>query len=187
MLLNACGYPYPESEGGVRPFDLANTGDWLGELYWKVRPGVGDQKPNKSVDDLKRDVDAWKNAWISVPRNENEQELKALRKRCKQQRKELSRVNARLRSIVHELKACPTDLAEARERSAQAKNDMDKYRRRAQLAEAQLADCRARAKRVDELTVTKAALEQKLSLIREQVSAMKNLEDILSGASGPTK
>lgn len=61
-LLNAVGYPHGKS---VEPFHLANTGDWNGEIpQMLAKPGGDcvldkDDRPNKSVEDLKSDVDFW--------------------------------------------------------------------------------------------------------------------------------
>lgn len=64
-LFNAIGYPNSASEPGVEPFTLANTGDWVGEIpNMLAKPGqscVLDEKdqPNKSIADLRSDVERW--------------------------------------------------------------------------------------------------------------------------------
>jgi len=45
----------------VEPFNMANTGDWVAEVtYLLDKPkGSPDDRPNKTIDDLKQDVQRW--------------------------------------------------------------------------------------------------------------------------------
>jgi len=77
-LLNACGYPAVSNPGdgkiaeSVPPFTNANTGDWLGEMCIMLMgpsqwPGIvkGD-RPNKSFEDLRKDVQTWARDWVKA-------------------------------------------------------------------------------------------------------------------------
>lgn len=61
-LFNAIGYPYGNA---VKPFDIANTGDWVGEISQMLAKPNGsyvldkDDKPNISIEDLKKNIDFW--------------------------------------------------------------------------------------------------------------------------------
>jgi|SRR5579872_1419247 len=54
-LIGLCGYPYPENEP-IGDFPLANTGDWLGEVYNPLAPG-GDVSPNISRQSVQDRID----------------------------------------------------------------------------------------------------------------------------------
>jgi len=58
-LIEACGYPcnHDGTASHVGPFCSTNTGDWLGEIYDRI-PKT-DHAPNKSRDDLEKDVESW--------------------------------------------------------------------------------------------------------------------------------
>ena len=63
-LFNAIGYP-GSADGGVAPFTLANTGDWVGEVpNMLAKPGKSavldeNDRPNKTMDDLRADIERW--------------------------------------------------------------------------------------------------------------------------------
>lgn len=55
-LIEACGYPYTMRHERC-PLNVANTGDWLGQIYLKLRKV--DLKPNASAEELVRSSLAW--------------------------------------------------------------------------------------------------------------------------------
>src|SRR5208282_4430905 len=59
-LFNAIGYPHGDA---VEPFHVANTGDWVGEIYnmlSNVAPIPGDLgHPNRTPKELKQAVEEW--------------------------------------------------------------------------------------------------------------------------------
>lgn len=60
-LLNLIGYPYPKAEA-VQPFDLANTGDWVGEVAMMLRDKDGNlisKESIESVGNIQKAVDNW--------------------------------------------------------------------------------------------------------------------------------
>jgi hypothetical protein len=57
-LLNVCGMGPPES--AVPPFILANTGDWIGEIYWMLEGNSPEEfTPNCTADQLRQRVNRW--------------------------------------------------------------------------------------------------------------------------------
>ena len=58
-LFAASGYG-PEGTEGVEPFTFAQTGDWAGEIPIKLDYELGIGNPNHSLEQLQKDVDAWK-------------------------------------------------------------------------------------------------------------------------------
>ncbi len=61
-LFNVIGYP----GAGIKPFTFANTGDWNGEIPLMLcKPGQSNpvldakDRPNKSIDALKSDIEYW--------------------------------------------------------------------------------------------------------------------------------
>jgi len=46
-LLRCCGVPYSEGH----PFHY-NSGDWLGQLYWKLQPMQTEHKPNATMEQV---------------------------------------------------------------------------------------------------------------------------------------
>lgn len=72
-LLNACGYPGDNTTAHtIKPFDCANTGDWVGMLAImlmddKQFPGItaGDH-PNSSFEQLKKQVEQWARSWVKL-------------------------------------------------------------------------------------------------------------------------
>lgn len=68
LLLEVCGYYHynrkREENPSVEPFTLMNTGDWLGQVFWKLqRPeGVeGDDQANVTADEVRQRVGDWLN------------------------------------------------------------------------------------------------------------------------------
>ena len=60
-LLNLIGYPYPHAES-VQPFNLANTGDWVGEVATMLRDRDGTMIARgsiQSVDEIRKAVELW--------------------------------------------------------------------------------------------------------------------------------
>lgn len=67
-LINAIGWPYtPGHVESIGPFELANTGDWLGEIGWMLKddedgwPVIDEHdRPNRIFEELRKQVDgAW--------------------------------------------------------------------------------------------------------------------------------
>jgi hypothetical protein len=57
-LINAIGYPW--NDGAIEesnPFWAANTGDWVGEIYWKL-PEV-DFEPNATGEEMANEARKW--------------------------------------------------------------------------------------------------------------------------------
>lgn len=61
-LIRLTGYPHGKDAHKVEPFQWADSGDWLGELYWKLRdvaPDVENDEPNRTPSEMKRLVTLW--------------------------------------------------------------------------------------------------------------------------------
>lgn len=51
-LLKCCGFPHDPN--GPAPFAY-NTGDWLGQLWWKLEPMQTEHQPNRSIAEVRND------------------------------------------------------------------------------------------------------------------------------------
>lgn len=63
-LLHAVGYPWDQKNPTVvEPFNMANTGDWVGQVVGKLGffEDPPTQHPNRKLQDLKRSCEAWRN------------------------------------------------------------------------------------------------------------------------------
>jgi len=60
-LINAIGYPYDATaqNGPVEPFTCANTGDWVGEVFNMLKTVESEARPNKSIQELRKEIDHW--------------------------------------------------------------------------------------------------------------------------------
>jgi hypothetical protein len=57
-LINACGMG--GAKKSVPPFTLANTGDWIGEIYWMLEGNSPEPtSPNRTVEELRQQVKDW--------------------------------------------------------------------------------------------------------------------------------
>lgn len=55
-LFRVCGISYFDQEDGIWPFTLANTGDWLGEIYWMLDPHLNRMSPNISFEEFEKQI-----------------------------------------------------------------------------------------------------------------------------------
>ena len=65
-LIQMCGMPGGRFQ--VEPFQMANTGDWIGEIYWMLEPGDGEVSPpdsNKSHEEVRKAISESLTNWIA--------------------------------------------------------------------------------------------------------------------------